>query len=83
MNSADIQLVRNGFAAIAADRDGFAADFYARLFAGDPGLRALFATDMAAQGAKLFAALGRVVRSLDRLECVLPELRALARRHVA
>jgi hemoglobin-like flavoprotein len=83
MNSADIQLVRNGFAAVAADRDGFAAAFYERLFALDPSLRALFATDMRTQGAKLLGALSHVVRSLDRLDGLIAEIRALARRHVA
>lgn len=83
MTSADIQLVRNGFASIAADRDGFAAAFYERLFALDPSLRALFATDMKSQGAKLMAALAHVVRSLDKLDAVIVEVRALARRHVA
>ena len=83
MTSADIQLVRNGFAAIAADRDGFAAAFYERLFALDPSLRALFATDMRTQGGKLMAALAHVVRSLDKLDAVIAEVRTLARRHVA
>jgi hemoglobin-like flavoprotein len=83
MNSADIQLVRNGFASIAADRDGFAAAFYDRLFAADPSLRALFATDMKTQGAKLTAALAHVVRSLDKLDAIIVEVRSLARRHVA
>ena len=83
MTSADIQLVRNGFAALAADRDGFAAVFYERLFTLDPSLRALFATDMKTQGIKLMAALAHVVRSLDKLDAVIVEVRALARRHVA
>ena len=83
MTSADIQLVRNGFAALAADRDGFAAAFYERLINLDPSLRALFATDMKTQGAKLMAALAHVVRSLDKLDGVIAEVRALARRHVA
>ena len=83
MTSADIQLVRNGFAALAADRDGFAAAFYERLFALDPSLRAMFATDMKTQGAKLMAALAHVVRSLDKLDGIIADVRALARRHVA
>ena len=83
MNPADIQLVRNGFAAVATNREGFAAAFFARLFARDPGLRALFATDMTTQGNKLVAALAHVVRSLDRLDSVIDDIRALARRHVA
>lgn len=83
MTPADIQLIRNGFASVVADSDNFAETFYDRLFARDPGLRALFATDIKTQGVKLLAALGYVVRSLDRLDAVLEELRALARRHVA
>ena len=83
MTSADIQLVRNGFALVAADRDGFAAAFYARLFDLDPSLRAMFATDMKTQGAKLMAALAHVMRSLDKLDAVIAEVRVLARRHVA
>jgi hemoglobin-like flavoprotein len=83
MNPADIQLVRNGFAAVSSDRQAFAAAIFERLFANDPGLRALFATDMEAHGAKLLAALGQVVKSLDRLEPILDHLRTLAHRHVA
>jgi hemoglobin-like flavoprotein len=83
MNPADIQLVRNGFAAVAADGEGFAAALFERLFARDPGLRALFATDMKTQGGKLVAAFAHVVRSLDRLDVVMDDVRALARRHVA
>ena len=83
MNPAEIQLVRNGFAALAADREAFAAAVFERLFARDPGLRALFATEMKTHGQKLVAALAHVVKSLDRLDAVIEELRALARRHVA
>jgi hemoglobin-like flavoprotein len=83
MNPADIQLVRNGLAAVAADGDAFAAALFRRLFARDPGLRALFATDMETHGRKLLAALAYVVRSLDRLDAVVDDLRNLARRHVA
>jgi hemoglobin-like flavoprotein len=83
MNPSDIQLVRNGFAKLAADREGFPAALYERLFARDPGLRALFATDMGSQGAKVMAAIGCLIRSLDRIEAVLDDLKALARRHVA
>ena len=83
MSPADIQLIRNGFAAVLVDRDGFAAAFYARLFERDPGLRALFATDMVAQGRRFLVALGHVVKSLDHLDVVAEELRALAKRHVA
>jgi hemoglobin-like flavoprotein len=83
MNPADIQLVRNGFAAVLADREAFAEAVFEHLFARDPGLRALFAIDMRTHGQRLVGALARVVKSLDRCDAVLDELRALARRHVA
>jgi hemoglobin-like flavoprotein len=83
MNRADIQLVRNGFAAVLADREAFAEAVFERLFARDPGLRALFAIDMKTHGHRLVGALARVVKSLDRCDAILDELRALARRHVA
>jgi hemoglobin-like flavoprotein len=83
MNPADIQLVRNGFAAVSADRKAFAAALFGRLFARDPALRALFATDLDAHGARVFGALAQVVKSLDRLDAITENLRTLARRHVA
>jgi hemoglobin-like flavoprotein len=83
MNPADIQLVRNAFAAVAADREAFDAAIFDRLFARDPGLRALFATDMKTHGQRLLAALAHVVKSLDRFDAIIEDVRALARRHVA
>jgi hemoglobin-like flavoprotein len=65
-----------------ADPRSGGALFYARLFAIDPSTRALFRGDVAAQGAKLMAAIGTIVRSLDRIEPMLEHTRALARRHV-
>jgi nitric oxide dioxygenase len=41
----------------------------------------LFRGDLKSQGAKLMAAIGAVVKSLDRIETMLDDLRALARRH--
>jgi nitric oxide dioxygenase len=58
-----------------------AALFYERLFAIDPSTRPLFRGDMKSQGAKLMAAIAAVVKSLDRIETMLDDLRALARRH--
>jgi hemoglobin-like flavoprotein len=43
--------------------------------------RALFRGDMMEQGAKLMAAIGIVVASLDRLEPMLDHIRSLGRRH--
>ena len=52
-----------------------------RLFDLDPSVRALFATDMTAQRRMLMQTLAMVVRSLDRLEKVVPAVEALGRRH--
>jgi hemoglobin-like flavoprotein len=81
MTPAQIQLVKDSFVRIEAIRDQAAALFYQRLFELEPDLRPLFKRDMAAQRAKLMAALGAVVGSLDRLESVLPLIRELGRRH--
>ena len=83
MTPRQVQLVQSSFARIEPIKDQAAALFYRRLFELDPGLRPLFRRDMTAQRAKLMAALGAVVGSLDRLENVLPLVRGLGRRHAA
>ena len=82
MNAAQVALVRQSFAKVAPIRAQAAALFYERLFALDPSTRPLFRGDIAAQGAKLMAALATVVHALDRLDTVVADIRALARRHV-
>jgi nitric oxide dioxygenase len=82
MTSQQTELVRRSFAKVVPIRAAAATLFYGRLFALDPGTRPLFRGDIAAQGAKLMAALATVVHALDRLDTVLDEVRALARRHV-
>jgi hemoglobin-like flavoprotein len=81
MTPEQAQLVKSSFAKVAATKEHAAALFYRRLFELDPSLRPLFKGDMAAQGAKLMAALSTVVASLDRLEKILPAVRDLGRRH--
>ena len=76
-----IALVRESFAKIVPIREAAGALFYTRLFASDPGTRTLFRGDIKSQGVKLMAAIGTVVKSLDRIETMLDDLRALARRH--
>ena len=75
-----VALVRESFAKIVPIRDQAAALFYNRLFAIDPSTRPLFRGDMKSQGAKLMAAIGAVVESLDRIT-IPDDLRTLARRH--
>jgi hemoglobin-like flavoprotein len=82
MTPHQIALVQQSFAKVLPIRETAAALFYDRLFAIDPSARPLFRGDMAAQGAKLMAALATLARSLDDLEPMVDRIRALARRHV-
>lgn len=81
MTPQQVALVRESFAKVVPIREQAAALFYDRLFVIDPSTRPLFSGDMKSQGAKLMAAIGAVVKSLDRIESMLDDLRALARRH--
>ena len=81
MTPEQITLVRESFAKVVPIGEQAAALFYDRLFAIDPSTRPLFRGDMKSQGAKLMAAIEAVVKSLDRIETMLDDLRALARRH--
>ena len=81
MTPQQIALVRESFAKVVPIGEQAAALFYDRLFAIDPSTRPLFRGDMKSQGAKLMAAIEAVVKSLDRIETMLDDLRALARRH--
>src|SRR5947208_15082321 len=78
MNANQIALVRKSFSKVVPIKAATAALFYDRLFAIDPSTRGLFQGDMAAQGAKLMAAIGVIVASLDRLEPMLDHIRSLA-----
>ena len=81
MTPQQVALVRQSFAKVVPIREQAAALFYDRLFTVDPSTRPLFGGDMKSQGAALMAAIGAVVKSLDRIEIMLDEIRALARRH--
>src|SRR4030095_13691998 len=81
MTPQQIALVRESFAKVVPIREQAAALFYERLFATDPSTRPLFRGDMKSQGAKLMAAIGAVVKSLDRIDAMLDDLPALPRRH--
>ncbi len=81
MTPQQVALVRQSFAKVVPIGEQAAALFYDRLFTVDPSTRPLFRGDMKSQGAKLMAAIGAVVKSLDRIEVMLDEIRALARRH--
>lgn len=81
MTAEQITLVQSTFARVLPSADGFAAQFYERLFALDPALRPLFPSEMRAQYEKLLTMLVVLVRGLPRLELLLPLIEALGRRH--
>lgn len=59
-----------------------AADlFYAKLFELDPSVRPLFKGDIKAQGVKLMQTLTIAVKSLDKLDTLVPVLQQLGKRH--
>lgn len=77
-------LIADSWTQVAPIADQAATIFYTRLFELDPSLRRLFAhTDMAAQRKNLVQTLTVVVRSIDRLDTIVPAVEALGRRHVA
>jgi hemoglobin-like flavoprotein len=82
MTPNQVGLIRASWAAVEPIADTAATLFYGRLFELDPALKRLFRrTDMARQRVVLMGTLAVVVKSLDRLEQVLPAVQALGRRH--
>jgi hemoglobin-like flavoprotein len=81
MNREQIRLVQESFQKVVPIADAAATLFYGRLFDLDSKLESLFKGDMVEQGRKLMQMLGVAVKSLDRLEQVLPAVCALGARH--
>ena len=82
MTPTDIDLIRSSWAAVEPIADTAAGLFYGRLFELDPAIARLFRrTDMAAQRKILMQTLTVVVKSLDKLEQLVPAVQALGRRH--
>src|SRR3954470_6347771 len=83
MNTKQIALIHSSFEQLAPAAEQLAAAFYRRLFELDPTLQPLFQHDIALQGRKFMTMLAVVVRGLDALDRLLPDVENLARRHVA
>jgi nitric oxide dioxygenase len=82
MTPTQVELIRASWAKVEPITDTAAALFYGRLFELDPRARALFRrTDLAAQGKVLMQTLAVVVKSVDRLDTIVPAVEALGRRH--
>ena len=82
MTPTQVQLIRSSWDAVEPIADKAAAAFYARLFELDSRLAPLFLhTDLTKQRKVLMQTLAVVVKSLDRLDQIVPAIQALGRRH--
>jgi hemoglobin-like flavoprotein len=81
MTEDDKQLVRDSWAKVIPISDQAAELFYNRLFELDPSLGPLFTSDMTEQGRKLMEMITVAVNGLDRLDELVPAVRALGKRH--
>jgi len=82
MTPTEVGLIKASWTAVEPIADTAAELFYGRLFELDPALQRLFRrTDMAAQRKVLMQTLTVVVKSLDRLDQIVPAVQALGRRH--
>lgn len=76
-------LIRRSFGVIAGKSDIIGQLFYARLFALNPDLRALFQHDMNEQVNKLMRMIALCVSSLDDEKVFITAVEELGARHVA
>jgi len=83
MTPQEISLVQSSFEKVVPIAPQAAALFYGRLFETFPDVKPLFKGNMDEQGNKLMATLTTVVRSLDKLDSILPAVQNLAVRHIA
>jgi len=82
MTPTEQRLIRTSWAAVEPDADDVAKLFYARLSEVDPRIARLFRdSDMEKQRMVLMQTLSVVVRNIDRLDQIIPEVEALGRRH--
>jgi nitric oxide dioxygenase len=82
VQSTDIDRIRTSWAAVEPIADTAAGLFYGRLFELDPAIERLFRkTDMPSQRKVLMQTLTVVVKSLDKLDQIVPAVQALGRRH--
>jgi hemoglobin-like flavoprotein len=81
MTPTEITLVKDSFRKLLPIAEQAAALFYARLFELDPSLRPMFRGDLHEQGRKLMTMIATAVASLERLDQIVPAVRALGARH--
>jgi nitric oxide dioxygenase len=84
MTPTQVQHIRTSWSAVEPIADDAATLFYARLFELDPTIAELFRhTDMDKQRKVLMQTLAVVVRSADRLDQIMPAVKALGHRHAS
>jgi hemoglobin-like flavoprotein len=83
MSPEEITLVEGTMTALADRMPQLAAAFYADLFGTAPETRAMFGSDLTAQGEKFTTMLAYLVRSLRQWTVVEPAARDSGRRHVS
>jgi hemoglobin-like flavoprotein len=81
MNPEQVKLVKSSFGSLLPTAEEAGKLFYDRLFAVDPTLRPLFKGDMAQQSRSLMRMIAVAVNGLDRLETIVPAVKALGVRH--
>ena len=81
--SVDLEALETSFDLLAPRGDELMDEFYSRLFAAAPAVRALFPQDMSKQKTMLLAALVLLRKSLRNLDGIVPTLRSLGARRVA
>ena len=83
MPGINVTLIQQTWDKVTPIADDAAKLFYDRLFELDPALRPLFAhSDMKEQRKKLMQMIGFAVRSLGKMDELIPAVRGLGKRHV-
>jgi hemoglobin-like flavoprotein len=81
MTTNQIQSVKDSWNFVAENISDPGMIFYNQLFTLDPDLKALFKEDRAAQSKKLITMLSFVVSKLDKINEIVPQVKALGARH--
>ncbi len=81
MTNKEITMIENSWDYIILNVEEAGELFYSRLFEIDPGLRALFKSDVRAQSGKLTSMITFLVQKLNSLDEIKKDIVALALRH--
>jgi len=81
MTERQIEEIRSTFRMIEPTANSAMVAFYERMFELDPAMRPMFHVTVEEQGKKLAQVIAIVVKSLDRMEEILPAVRELGARH--